>query len=383
MKRVYYNIQPLIGNRTGVGWYTNKIMDNIVHEHISKEGLCFDFLGRNQIHEQFKNFPIDNLNINRFIPSKVYKFLNGYFSLHYDWFFPRGDLYHFFNFVTPSISRRKKVIITVHDMVYKILPETVNEKTLYILNRDLERSIKRADAIITVSENSKKDLMKFHNVDQQKIHVIPPGIDYDFYQPGQNISSELHQKIQEKYSLPDHYLLYLGTIEPRKNIVSIVDAYSLLSDEIRDKYKLVIAGGIGWKSKSIMKKISNSSCSDSIIITGYVDESDKPYIYGKASVFVFPSLYEGFGMPIIEAMASGTAVVTSDNSSLPEAGGTAAQYTDALDVKGISNLITKILVDDTFRTQCIKDGIEHTKNFSWKDSADKTIAVYEKLLGKL
>jgi glycosyltransferase involved in cell wall biosynthesis len=382
MKRVCFNVQPLIGSRSGIGWYTYNIINHIDQKDIRVEGMCFDFLGKNHAREKFADVKTDNLYINKFIPSKVYKLLTGYLPIHYDCFFPKGDIYHFFNFVAPSISKKKKVIITIHDMVYKVMPETVSAKTLYILNRDLERSIKRANAIITVSEHSKRDLMKYHQVDEEKISIVNPGIDYPFFEKGQSMDHGTINRVKEKYALPDKYILYLGTLEPRKNIGSIIDAYELLSEEIKSEYKLVLAGRVGWKANEILKKIENTPSADNIVRVGYVDEVDKPFIYGIAHAFVFPSLYEGFGMPVVEAMACGTAVVTSNNSSLPEAGGEAALYSDALDAKAISENIRHLLLDEVVRDQLVQKGIQHAKTFSWKDSADMTVKVYQKLLGE-
>jgi len=380
MKRVCFNVQPLIGNRTGIGWYTYNIINNMENSGVRIEGMCFDFLGRNHIERNFNDLKIDKLYINKVIPTKIYKLINGYIPIFYDWLFPKGDIYHFFNFVVPPISKNKKVIITIHDMVYKVMPETVNAKTLYILNRDLERSIKRADAIITVSEHSKKDIMKYHQVAEDKISIAYPGIDYSFFEPAQRMNREEIKRIKNKYSLPNHYILYLGTLEPRKNINSIIDAYELLPDEIKNKFKFVIAGRVGWKANEILNKIKETPSSKQIVRVGYVDEIDKPYIYGMASIFVFPSLYEGFGMPVIEAMACGTAVITANNSSLLEAGGDAACYSDALNAEKLAEKIKQILDDEDYRKVLEQKGITHSQTFTWKNSSNIISNVYDKLL---
>ena len=381
MPRICFDLQPLVGKRSGIGWYTYNIINNLNQDDIEVMGMCFDFLGKNHVAEKLSDIKPDNLYINKFIPSKVYRLLTGLLPINYDWFFPKGDIYHYFNFTAPSISRKKKVIITIHDMVYKIMPETVSYKTLYILNREMERSVRRADAIITVSENSKLDLLKFHDIDQSKISIVNPGIDYEFFKKAQNINDDTLTGLRMKYNLPEKFILYLGTIEPRKNIISIVDAYNLQRDEIKRDYKLVIAGGIGWKAEETLNKIKTSPSSKNIIRLGYVDEEDKNLIYGAADVFVFPSLYEGFGIPVIESMASGTPVVTADNSSLKEAGGDAALYSNATDIKGIADNIARVLDDDELRNAMIEKGIKHALTFSWKKSAEKTLEVYERLLG--
>lgn len=382
MNRVCFNMQPLIGKRTGIGWYTYNIINNIHVDDMVMQGMCFDFLGRNHVRQRFDDVNIDNLYINQWIPSKIYKLINGLLPVKYDWFFPKGDIYHYFNFVAPPISKSKKVIITIHDMVYKILPETVNAKTLYILNRDMVRSVKRADVIITVSEHSKKDILRHLPVDEDRIRIVHPGLDYKFYAQGQHPDDEIIDTIRRKYRLPEHYILYLGTIEPRKNLHALINAYELLPDHIRSSYPLVIAGGVGWKAQSMLDHMRTTKSAKNIIQLGYVDESDKPYIYGLADVFTFPSLYEGFGMPIVEAMASGTAVVTANNSSLPEAGGNAALYADAESSQSIADNILRLIENNDYRDALVQKGIRHAKTFSWEKSAEQTVNVYKELMGR-
>ena len=380
MPRICFDLQPLISKRSGVGWYTYNIINNIEAEDMLVQGMCFDFLGRNNVRERLEDIKAENLYINKWLPSKVYRLLTGLLPVNYDWFFPGGDIYHYFNFTAPSISRRKKVIITIHDMVYKILPETVSYKTLYILNREMERSVKRADAIITVSENSRKDILRFHDVESDRISIVNPGIDYDFFKAAQDMDGNTLSMVRKKYNLPDRFILYLGTIEPRKNITALVGAYEKLPEDIRREFKLVIAGGVGWKADGILKRIKESPEAANIMRIGYVDEADKHFIYGAAAVFVFPSLYEGFGIPVIEAMASGTPVVTSSNSSLPEAGGDAALYSDANDIEAISDNILRVLTDKELEAEMIRRGMKHAASFSWKKSAGKTVEVYRRLL---
>jgi glycosyltransferase involved in cell wall biosynthesis len=295
-------------------------------------------------------------------------------------FFNNCDIYHFYNFICPSISKNKKVIITVYDVVNKRFPETMKESNRILLDRKLEESIRRADKIITISESTKADIKKYYGVEEAKIEVVYTGVDIDFFSKGKEAPVNIKNEVREKYKLPQKYFLYLGTIEPRKNIITIIKAYEALDERVRKEYKLVLAGGIGWKAEKIIEHISKSSCRDDIIMTGYVDEYDKPYIYSMASVFVFPSLYEGFGMPIVEAMASGTPVVTANNSSLLEAGGKGALYSDAMDYESIGGNIISIIENKKLNEKLIHDAFEHAKNFSWDKSAKETLEIYKKVL---
>ena len=185
------------------------------------------------------------------------------------------------------------------------------------------------------------------------------------------------ESIREKYNLPQKYILYLGTIEPRKNIERIVKAFKKYKKEVSDDLKLVIVGKKGWKYDNIMKLIE--SMETDIIITGYIDEDDKIPIYKLAQIFVFPSLYEGFGMPILEAMAAGTPVITSNISSMPEVAGEAGILVDPFNEDEIFEAYRKILSDKELRREMIQKGLEQAKKFEWKKSVEILEKIYEKM----
>ena len=284
------------------------------------------------------------------------------------------------NYVMPPINKNVKVIINIYDMVYKKFPNTMMLSNLYLLRRDMNRSVKRADAIVTVSENSKKEIIEHFNVSPQKVHIIPPGIEYGEFSKGMNITTEKVKEIRKKYKLPLKYFLYLGTVEPRKNIPTIFKAYSALPNHVKNEYKLVIAGGKGWKSKNIYSVPSALNIDDKVIFTGYVDENDKPYIYGLSEVFLFPSLYEGFGLPVVEAMCSGVPVITANNSSLVEVGGNAASFVDCMDYLAICREIQKLISDKDYYSQKVQKGLTHVQKFTWQKSANLTIELYKKIM---
>jgi glycosyltransferase involved in cell wall biosynthesis len=221
---------------------------------------------------------------------------------------------------------------------------------------------------LTISEFTKNDLVKKYGVDASKIIVAHCAVD-----PYKFKMTQLTAHTREKYKLPKDYLLYLGTIEPRKNIANLVKAYSKLPKHIKDQYPLVLAGGGGWNDDEIKLAIEYARKDSQIIQTGYVEEKDIPALYSGAELFLYPSHFEGFGMQILEAMACDTPVLTANNSSLPEVGGDAAYYVDDKSIDSIKDGIEKILDSPKLRLEMVKKGKQQIKNFSWKESAQKII----------
>ncbi len=382
MKRICVDIQSVLKMRTGIGWYTYETSKRIAEFNRDFEvfGLAFDFMNRNSSKDISNDLDFDKVEIFTKVPARIYKLLWNLIPIKYDSIFSAGDVYHFNNYIVPPMGNKSKVIINIYDMVYKQYPNTMKKSNLYFLNRDIARSANRADIIITISESSKKDIIKFLNVSKSKIRIIPPGVDSEFFQKGLNPSNEIKRSMIERYNLPTDYFLYLGTLEPRKNIITVLKAYSKLARDIKKKYKLVLCGSKGWKYKDIFDEIDRLGIAENILFTGYVDEIDKPFIYGMARVFLFPSLYEGFGIPIVESMASGVPVITSNTASMPEAGGKAAIYIEPNDYLSMAKNIEKLVLDEDFHSEKKKESILQAGNFSWSKAAIQTMEVYKELL---
>ena len=192
----------------------------------------------------------------------------------------------------------------------------------------------------------------------------------------ETLNSDEITTVKNKYNIHGKYLLYLGTLEPRKNIETIIRAYNCFKKSDKDNIKLVLAGKKGWLYESIFKLVKEFDIEDSVIFTDYIDDMDKAPLYQGAEMFLFPSLYEGFGMPVIEAMASRIPVITSNSSSLPEVAGEAAIITDPLDYKKISNSIERILNENGLREKMVNEGIKQASKFSWDLSAEKLKNIY-------
>lgn len=337
--QVSIELQPCLKNRSGIGIYTYELTKRLQEfEDIKFQGNLFNFFYRNNIEEDIPELSL-NKNICSLFPYSIYRRVWRWVPIKYNSLFKNdADIYHFFNFIVPP-RVKGKVITTVYDMTYKLYPETMDKRNLKRLNDDMEYSVNRADKIITITESSKNDIVKFLNVDHSKIEIVSCGVDYNNF--NRTFSDNEKSIVRDKYNLPHNYILYMGTLEPRKNIESIVKAFSLFIAKnvlSNNNIKLVIAGKKGWMFESIFNIVSKLNLNDHVIFTDYVDEIDKPIIYNMAKLFVFPSLYEGFGIPVLEAMASSVPVITSNVSSLPEVSGEAAILVEPKDIKGIAKI---------------------------------------------
>jgi glycosyltransferase involved in cell wall biosynthesis len=239
-------------------------------------------------------------------------------------------------------------------------------------------SIAKADKVITISESSRREILKNYPEAKGKTEVILPAVDTKyFYRRG---TYEI-KKIKNKYNLPKNYILFTSTLEPRKNVHGLVEAYCLLPESIRKKFALVLVGGRGWQDEIIRKTIDKAlSNGANIIQPGYVVDEDLPTVYSGADLFVFPSFYEGFGIPPLEAMACGVPVIASDNSSLPEVVGEAAIKIKAEDTAGITKAMIKVLSDPHLASSLRQRGLIQARKFTWEESADKLYKVFKGLV---
>lgn len=374
-------LQPCLKNRSGIGIYTYELTKRLEDfENIKFQGNLFNFFNRNNIEEDIPELSL-NKNICSLFPYSIYRRVWRWIPIKYNSLFKNdADVYHFFNFIVPP-RVKGKVITTVYDMTYKLYPETMDKRNLKRLNDDMEYSVNRADKIITITESSKSDIVKFLNVDPCKIEIVPCGVEYNKF--NSTFWDNEKSNVRDKYNLPERYILYMGTLEPRKNIESIIQAFSLFkskNDLSNNNMKLVIAGKKGWLFESIFKLVEDLNIKDEVIFTDYVDEAHKPIIYQMASLFVFPSIYEGFGIPVLEAMASSLPVITSNVSSLPEVAGDAAVLVEPKDIDSIAGNMNKILNDGELRNDLIKKGHAQAQKFTWEASAAKLYKIYKSMM---
>lgn len=287
------------------------------------------------------------------------------------------DIYHSPGYILPYFLGAKKVV-TIHDLIALDFPELCQYETALYFRLTLPASIERADKIITVSNTVKNDILnRFPKISEDKISVIYPGVHARFHTV-HNPSAITN--IREIYNLPDEYFLFVGNLEPKKNVESIIGAFKKLKSDKALNHKLVIIGKLGWKYKSIMQSIENSRLKKEIMLLGYVNEVHLPTIYSLASMLVFPSLYEGFGIPVIEAMQCGCPVIVSDRGALPEISGDVAKQVNPYDLNDIAEAMYLIANNDALKQNMIRAGVEWVQRFSWQKSARETLKVYSNLL---
>jgi glycosyltransferase involved in cell wall biosynthesis len=281
----------------------------------------------------------------------------------------------------PLFIRAKKRLVTIHDVNHLVFLDRLNLQQKIYAKFMMNLAVKFSDTIITVSDFSKSEIAKRTKVDEEKITVIHNGINTELFKPLDN-----HQSVdtKDKFGLPDKFILFVGNVKPHKNLRRLLTAYEVVYNRGLEDHYLVIAGekeGFITGDQEIFSVVhNNQDLKERVRFSGYVDNADLPVLYNAASVFVFPSLYEGFGLPPLEAMACGCPTVVSNAASLPEVCGDAAYYVDPHDTESISEGMYKILTDNSLRQHLIKKGLERAKLFSWKKSGGDHITVFEEIL---
>lgn len=263
-------------------------------------------------------------------------------------------------------------VVSVMDLSYLHFPETFRKSDLYQLTNWTKYSVKKAKKVITISQSSKDDIIKYYKVQDYKVDVVHLGL--------KPLSMESPSKDLSEFGVTKKFVLYVGTLQPRKNIVRLIEAFSLLPEEIRQNYQLIIIGKKGWLYEEILQAPEKFKVADRVLFLDYVKDEDLPGFYKKAEAFVLPSLYEGFGLPVLEAMRYGCPVITSNVSSLPEAGGDAAIYFDPTNTKDIQAKMQSVLTNPILREEMIKKGNVHYKKFTWDKAAKGVLKSIEEVV---
>jgi glycosyltransferase involved in cell wall biosynthesis len=272
-------------------------------------------------------------------------------------------------------------VVTVHDLGYHYYPEAHTPFQNFYLRWSTRYNARTATRVLADSEATRRDLVRYYNITSDKIVVVYPGRDETLAPVAE---SEARAKLSARYGVRAPYLLYVGTLHPRKNLVRLVQAFASLLSSLSstaqaslDSLQLVLAGQKGWLYEEIFAQVREQGLAERVVLTGYVPDSDLGSLLSGALAFVFPSLYEGFGLPVLEAMACGTPVVCSDVSSLPEVAGDAALYVDPLDAGGLAQALYQITVDAGLRRTLVGRGFQQVQRFSWRRCAQETRQVLE------
>ena len=383
--RIGIDIRSLAaGRRTGVEEYTIGLLRELFrlgaeHEYV----LFFNAWGKTEPDLSWAD-GFKHVSVKRFrIPNKLLNLSLWY--LHYpklDQLIGGVDVFFMPNLNFAAFSRQVKLIVTAHDLSFEFFPETFSRKQrLWHFAVNFRTLLGRADAVIAVSKSTKDDLITRYHIPEAKIQVIHSGIDERFTPMDRNDLALL--AVQEKYQLPYKFILYLGTIEPRKNLGALLSAFEALHraaalDELA-KYELVLAGRPGWKYQELFRAIERSPMRDKIRLIGFVDDADKPALYNLASVFVYPSLYEGFGFPPLEALASGTPVIASHSASLPEIVGEAGVLIDPYRPDEILQALRAVLGDKGYQATLRERAAAKRRYFTWYQSGQSFLDLLRRM----
>lgn len=396
--KLLFNAQSLVGPKTGIGVYTQHLIKALLAKPVATE--IAGFVGRrvmvgtafeDWLSEEEGAFAVaqdsggdKNLKQSMLKSMKsVLRSVPGMYPIRHGLrefqgqialrpFAKAGFLYHETNYI--PVRYPGKTVITVHDLSHVRYPDFHPPERVAFMNAKLGRSIDKADLIITDSAFVQSEILEVFPSAEGKVVVTHLGVDGEFHpRPEEEVQGVL-QRLGLRYR---GYVLSVGTLEPRKNLARLIEAYARLPEALRQEYPLVLVGGEGWKNKELLQRVQKMEMRGEIVRTGYLPRSQVLDLYAAAAVFAYPSIYEGFGLPVLEAFASGTPVLTSNVTSMPEVSGGAAKEVDPFNLDDISKGLLVLLQDPSCRLNLAESGLKRAAQFTWSNCADQTIAAYQ------
>ena len=370
-------VEHLHGKKTGVGQYGFNVIRNL--SRLDPENHYYLFTPSPLDHAdtqklaEYQNIKICDYNVFARLISNDILLIPLWLQFYLPFLCKRIglDVYLHTGSIWPLLLFRlaKRQVVFIHDVIPLLFPEYHLKHTYYYYRLSRTLNVRHYDRIIVNSETTKKDLMAHFRVPEERIFTSLLGKDERFMKsedPARN------NGIRDKYGLPESYILFVGTLEPRKNITRLLSAYA--RSKARVGLKLVIAGKTGWLYEEVFETVARLNLRERVIFTGFVDDDDLPSIYSMARVFVFPSLYEGFGLPVLEAMACGVPVITSDVSSMVEVAGEAAVLVDPLNVESLAENIDEVALNDATYDRLCRASASQAEKFTWEKTARHTLA---------
>jgi glycosyltransferase involved in cell wall biosynthesis len=398
--RIGIDGSSILPRRTGIGHYTNQLLRHLALVDSQNQYVVFlNSFRHDMCRESWMEHP--NFTIrHRRIPGPVLLFAWRYFNRPaIEWLVGDVDVFHSpATYIPPQ--RRGVCVTTVHDLHFMRDPASCEMLGGRYLMATLPRRLKQMDRVIAASQNTRTDLIELLGAAPERITVVYEGVDSRFLEVGQvgNLSSSqtgsprpvgqvgnlseqassLLPTVRARHRLPDRYILFVGTIEPRKNVERLIEAYALVRSARQDAPPLVIVGGRGKSADRVERAVASFGLSQWVVLAGYVNQDELSAIYSGADLFVLPSLYEGFGLPVLEAMACGIMVVAGDTSSLRElVGANRGILVDPMRPSQIAAGVLRALSDARLRAECIRRGLEFAREMTWERCARQTLAVYE------
>ncbi|HSH03229.1 MAG TPA: glycosyltransferase family 1 protein [Anaerolineae bacterium] len=369
----YIDISPAVHSRAGLGRYSAKLAAALDQAQPGRFSLFYNQGTDGRVPSQLTHLPQRYVKWG-YKPWRLAILLAHFSRLSFNRLVPNANLFHSTEHLLLPV-KHLPTVLTVHDLIYKIYPQYHKRLNYWYLNLAMPIYCRRATAIVAVSESSKRDIVKHYHINPDKIHVIYEAAAPHFRPP---VPSAI-DVARQKFNLPDRYLIHLSTIEPRKNLSRLLDALKILRQDDPHLH-LVLVGSTGWLYDELLAKIETDGLSNYVHRLGWVDDELLPAVIGNATLAVQPSLYEGFGLPILEHMACSQVVAASNASSHPEVGGDAAAYFDPYNVDEMAATIHRLLNDPEEYQYRRHLGYHQARKFSWQRAAKETIALYDKLV---
>ena len=371
---IYIDISAAVHHRAGLGRYAENLAQALVAQDQSRYSLFYNREKGIDPLPALESIPTRTIALG-YKPWRMAIWLSHMANVGFERLIPDAELFHATEHLLPPL-RHVPTVLTVHDLIFRHLPQHHKLLNRWYLNLTMPLYCRKATHIIAVSECTRQDLVHAYSLSPEKITVIHEAA-APWFRPQGN---ELITSVRQRFNLPDRYLLFVGTIEPRKNLTRLLKAVEQLRAEgLTDG--LVIVGRRGWLYDDFFATLESSSAREAVLFPGYVRDADLPPLYAGAQAFVLPSLYEGFGLPVLEAMASGVPVVCSNTSSLPEISRQAALHFDPTDVQSIVVNLRSLLTDPDLCDELRQRGLKQAARFSWGKVASETRDVYNSLLG--
>ncbi len=372
---IYIDVSAAVHSKAGLGRYSERLASALIARRPERYALFYN-QGREGRFPKSLPTTVPRRAVRwGYKPWRMAVLLGQMARVGFDRLVPGVELFHSTEHLLLPL-RRAPAVLTVHDLIYMLFPEYHKSLNYWYLNRAMPLYCARASAIIAVSEATKRDLVKFYGVDPAKVTVVYEAAAAHFQPP----PPARIARVRQSYRLPERFLIHLSTIEPRKNLLRLLDAFQIVRQSVPDMH-LLLAGGRGWLDEDFFTRIAAEGLRDVVRPLGWVPDEDLPAVIGAAALAVQPSLYEGFGLPILEHMACGQVVAASDSSSHPEVGGAAAAYFDPTSVEEMAAVILRLLTDSDEYARRRALGLAQAARFSWERAAAETEAVYESLIG--
>ncbi len=374
--RITFDLSPAVHQHAGLGRYAHELLTAMVavDPHNTYDVFYFDPTGQDRPAAPLDALPARQLRLGA-KPWRLGVLAADFAGVGMDRWVRAGDIFHATEHLLPTL-KQSRTVFTVHDLIYQLFPQFHLPLNRWYLTLMMPRFLRRADRIIAISQHTARDVTRLLGIAPERITVIHEGVNPAYRRIKDPASLAA---MRQRYGLPDRYILFFGTIEPRKNLVRLLEAYAALFQQAGAWPTLVIAGRPGWLVAPVFERVKTLGLEAQVRFTDWVAEADIPALMSAAELFVFPSLYEGFGLPPLEAMACGVPVVSSSTSSIPEIVGDAGLLVDPLDTGALTAAMRAALVDADLRAGLRARGLARAAQFTWEATARKTIAVYEGL----